>query len=59
MTLTRCDFTSAHLARADFRDADLSTTKGLFAEQIQRSRINTNTRLPRNLAGLTSETPSE
>lgn len=59
MTLTRCDFTSAHLARADFRDADLSTAKGLFAEQIQRARINTNTRLPRNLAGLTSETPSE
>ena len=49
MHLINCDLSGTNLAGADFRDADLSGANGLFAEQIQRARVNTNTRLPRNL----------
>ncbi|MBO9506245.1 pentapeptide repeat-containing protein [Thalassospira sp. A3_1] len=49
MTLHNCDLSGANLAKTDFRDADLSSAKGLFAEQIQRARVNANTRLPRNM----------
>lgn len=49
MTLQNCDLSGANLAKTDFRDADLSSAKGLFAEQIQRARVNANTRLPRNM----------
>ena len=47
--LFNCDLSGTNLAGADFRDADLSGARGLFAEQIQRARVNANTRLPRNL----------
>ncbi|MDG4717656.1 MULTISPECIES: pentapeptide repeat-containing protein [Thalassospira] len=47
--LLNCDLSGTNLAGTDFRDADLSGTRGLFAEQIQRARVNANTRLPRNL----------
>ncbi|KZC99042.1 MULTISPECIES: pentapeptide repeat-containing protein [unclassified Thalassospira] len=49
MQLPNCDLSGTNLAGADFRDADLSGTRGLFAEQIQRARVNANTRLPRSL----------
>ncbi|NIY75483.1 hypothetical protein HED22_07500 [Thalassospira sp. HF15] len=49
MQLPNCDLSGTNLAGADFRDADLSGTRGLFAEQIQRARVNANTRLPRDL----------
>ncbi|WP_158091183.1 pentapeptide repeat-containing protein [Thalassospira mesophila] len=48
--LVNCDLSGCNLTQTDLRDADLSTVKGLFAEQIQRARINTNTRLPRDMA---------
>lgn len=47
--LHNCDFSGCNLLRTDFRDADLSSAKGLFSEQIQRARINANTRLPRDM----------
>ncbi|AUG54038.1 hypothetical protein CSC3H3_15885 [Thalassospira marina] len=47
--LINCDFSGCNLVRTDFRDADLSSAKGLFSEQIQRARINANTRLPRDM----------
>ncbi|WP_430474234.1 pentapeptide repeat-containing protein [Thalassospira lucentensis] len=47
--LVNCDLSGTNLAGTDFRDADLSGTRGLFAEQIQRARVNANTRLPHNL----------
>lgn len=47
--LLNCDLSGTNLAGTDFRDADLTGTRGLFAEQIQRARVNANTRLPRNL----------
>ena len=49
MQLPNCDLSGTNLAGTDFRDADLSGVRGLFAEQIQRARVNANTRLPRNL----------
>ncbi|WP_348657826.1 pentapeptide repeat-containing protein [uncultured Thalassospira sp.] len=49
LRLPNCDLSGTNLAGADFRDADLSGTRGLFAEQIQRARVNANTRLPRDL----------
>ena len=47
--LTQCDFSGCNLSQTDLRDADLSSAKGLFSEQIQRARINANTRLPRDM----------
>ncbi|MEQ8286523.1 pentapeptide repeat-containing protein [Thalassospira sp.] len=47
--LVNCDLSGTNLAGTDFRDADLSGTRGLFAEQIQRARVNANTRLPHGL----------
>lgn len=49
LKMLNCDLSGTNLAGTDFRDADLSGTRGLFAEQIQRARVNANTRLPRNL----------
>lgn len=49
LQLQNCDLSGTNLAGTDFRDADLSGTRGLFAEQIQRARVNANTRLPRDL----------
>ncbi|WP_083607686.1 pentapeptide repeat-containing protein [Thalassospira sp. TSL5-1] len=47
--LPQCDFSGCNLSKTDLRDADLSSAKGLFSEQIQRARINANTRLPRDM----------
>ncbi|MCC9620619.1 pentapeptide repeat-containing protein [Thalassospira sp. MA62] len=47
--LLNCDLSGTNLAGADFRDADLSAARGLFSEQIQRARVNANTRLPQSL----------
>ncbi|WP_417835824.1 pentapeptide repeat-containing protein [Thalassospira tepidiphila] len=49
LTMVNCDLSGTNLAGTDFRDADLSGTRGLFAEQIQRARVNANTRLPHDL----------
>ncbi|WP_417804647.1 pentapeptide repeat-containing protein [Thalassospira lucentensis] len=49
MQFVNCDFSGTNLAGADFRDADLTSVRGLFAEQIQRARVNVNTRLPSSL----------
>ncbi|WP_297023778.1 pentapeptide repeat-containing protein [Thalassospira sp.] len=49
LQMINCDLSGTNLSGADFRDADLSCTRGLFAEQIQRARVNANTRLPRDL----------
>ncbi len=49
MRLFNCDLSGTNLSGADFRDADLRGAHGLFAEQIQRARVNANTRLPRGL----------
>ncbi len=49
MTLLNCDLSGSNLTKTDFRDADLSGVRGLFAEQIQRARVNANTRLPRDM----------
>lgn len=49
LQLINCDLSGTNLSGADFRDADLSGARGLFAEQIQRARVNANTRLPRGL----------
>ncbi|WP_339776628.1 pentapeptide repeat-containing protein [uncultured Thalassospira sp.] len=47
--LLGCDLSGCNLAKTDLRDADLSSAKGLFSEQIQRARLNINTRLPVDL----------
>lgn len=49
MRLFNCDLSGTNLSGADFRDADLRGVHGLFAEQIQRARVNANTRLPSGL----------
>ncbi|BDW97465.1 hypothetical protein MACH10_31500 [Thalassospira tepidiphila] len=49
LKMVNCDLSGTNLAGTDFRDADLSGTRGLFAEQIQRARVNANTRLPHDL----------
>jgi DNA-binding NarL/FixJ family response regulator len=49
LKMPNCDLSGTNLAGTDFRDADLSGARGLFAEQIQRARVNANTRLPRDL----------
>lgn len=49
LRMVNCDLSGTNLAGTDFRDADLSGTRGLFAEQIQRARVNANTRLPQSL----------
>ncbi|WP_052065441.1 pentapeptide repeat-containing protein [Thalassospira australica] len=49
LRMVNCDLSGTNLAGTDFRDTDLSGTRGLFAEQIQRARVNANTRLPRNI----------
>lgn len=49
LQLQNCDLSGTNLNGTDFRDADLTGARGLFAEQIQRARVNANTRLPSSL----------